>query len=133
ANSPAGRAIPVSLARDPGLSADVRREDGLFGEAYRLAARVGNRDTLRFSRGHRIWTRWMLGHWDEAGRAADEFIAECASSPHYLEASAREIRAYLRLARGDRDGALDDYRRSLEPARQITDLQTLLPALLQSA
>jgi tetratricopeptide (TPR) repeat protein len=75
----------------------------------------------------------MLGHWDEAGRAADEFIAECASSPHYLEGSARNIRANLRAARGDRDGALDDCFRSLELARQVKDPQSLLPAVLQAA
>jgi tetratricopeptide (TPR) repeat protein len=98
-----------------------------------MAERFGDLDTLRFSRGDRIWTRWALGYWDEAGQAADQFIAECESSPHYLESSAREIRAYLRLARGDRDGALEDYRRALELARQIKDLQTLLPALVGSA
>ena len=112
---------------------DVRREDELIGESYRTAERFGNRDDLRFSRGNRITTRWLLGHWDEAARAADEFIAECASSPHYLEASARQVRANLRLARGDRDGALDDLYRALELARQIKDPQTLLPALFHSA
>ncbi len=66
----------------------MRREDELFGEAYLMAERFGDLDSLRFSRGDRIWTRWALGHWDEADRAAEEFIAECASSPHYLEASA---------------------------------------------
>jgi len=133
ANSPEAATILINLAVGAFFGGDVRREDELFGEAYLMAERFGDLDTLRFSRGDRIWTRWALGHWDEAGRAAEEFIAECASSPHYLEASAREIRAYLRLARGDRDGALDDYRRSLELARQIKDLQTLLPGLVQSA
>jgi len=133
ANSPEAATILINLAVGAFFGGDVRREDELFGEAYLMAERFGDLDTLRFSRGDRIWTRWALGHWDEAGRAADEFIAECAASPHYLEASAREIRAYLRLARGDRDGALDDYRRSLELARQIKDLQTLLPGLVQSA
>jgi class 3 adenylate cyclase len=133
ANSPEAATILINLAVGAFFGGDVRREDELFGEAYLMAERFGDLDTLRFSRGDRIWTRWALGHWDEAGRAADEFIAECASSPHYLEGSAREIRAYLRLARGDRDGALDDHRRSLALARQIKDLQTLLPALVGSA
>src|SRR2546421_1275261 len=133
ANSPEAATILINLAVGAFFAGDVRREDELFGEAYLMAERFGDLDTLRFSRGDRIWTRWALGHWDEAARAAEEFIAECASSPHYLEASAREIRAYLRVARGDRDGALDDYRRSLELARQIKDLQALLPGLVLSA
>jgi predicted ATPase/class 3 adenylate cyclase len=133
ANSPEAANILINLAVGAFFGGDVRREDELFGEAYLMAERFGDLDTLRFSRGDRIWTRWALGHWDEAGQAADEFIAECASSPHYLEGSAREIRAYLRLARGDRDGALDDYRRGLALGRQIKDLQALLPALVASA
>ena len=133
ANSPEAANILINLAVGAFFGGDVRREDELFGEACLMAERFGDLDTLRFGRGDRIWTRWALGHWDEAGRAADEFIAECASSPHYLEASAREIRAYLRVARGDRDGALDDYRRGLALARQIKDLQSLLPGLVASA
>jgi tetratricopeptide (TPR) repeat protein len=111
----------------------VVREDELLAEASRVAERFGDRDTVRFSRGDRIWTRWALGHWDEAGRAADEFIAECESSPHYLEGMARAVRANFRLARGDREGALADYYRALEQGRQIKDPQSLLPALLQTA
>ena len=91
ANSPEAATILINLAVGAFFGGDVRREDELFGEAYLMAERFGDLDTLRFSRGDRIWTRWALGHWDEAGRAADEFIAECAASPHYLEASAREI------------------------------------------
>ena len=128
-----GSTILINLAVGAFFDGDVRREDELFGEAYLMAERFGDVDTLRFSRGDRIWTRWALGHWDEAGRAADEFIAECATSPHYLESSAREVRAYLRVARGDRDGALADYRRSLQLARQIKDLQALLPGLVLTA
>jgi tetratricopeptide (TPR) repeat protein len=133
ANSPEAATILINLAVDMGLGGDVRREDELLGEAYRTAERFGNRDALRFSRGDRIWTRWALGHWDEAIREADAFIAECASSPHYLEGSARDVRGNLRGARGDRDGALDDCLRSLELARHVKDPQSLLPALLQAA
>ena len=133
ANSPESANILINLAVEAFLRGDVRREDELFGEAYLMAERFGDRDMLRFSRGDRIWTQWLLGHWDEASRAADEFIAECASSPHYLESSAREVRASLRIARDDRHGALDDCYRSLELGRQIKDPQALLPALLQCA
>jgi tetratricopeptide (TPR) repeat protein len=134
ANSPEAATILVNQAVDAFVQrGDLVREDELLGEAHRVAERFGDRDTVRFSRGDRIWTRWALGHWDEAGRAADEFIAECASSPHYLETMAREVRGYHRLARGDREGALEDYYRDLELGRQIKDPQALLPALLLTA
>ncbi|HEX9598704.1 MAG TPA: adenylate/guanylate cyclase domain-containing protein [Gaiellaceae bacterium] len=133
ASSREAATILINLAVEASLRGDLRREHELFGEAFETAERFGDRATARFSRGDRIWTSWALGRWDEASRAADEFIAECASSPHYLEASARDIRAYLRHARGDRDGALDDIYRGLELARQIKDPQVLLPTLLQSA
>jgi len=134
ANSPEAATILVNQAVEAFLiRGDLVREDELLGEAQRVAERFGDRATLRFSRGDRIWTRWALGHWDEAARAADEFIAECGSSPHYLENMARQVRAYLRLARGDREGALDDYYRALELGRKIKDPQALLPGLLQTA
>src|SRR5207302_6916850 len=103
----------------------------LHAEAYRMGERLGQADDARFSRGCRIETRWALGYWDEAGRAADAFITECASSPHYLETLAREVRAKIRIGRGDLEGALDDSTRSLKLGRQIKDPQSLLPCLLQ--
>ena len=133
ANSPGAANILINLAVEAFVGGDVRREDELFGEAYRIAERFGDRENMRFSRGDRIWTRWALGHWDEAGRAADEFIAECASSPHYLEGFALNVRANLRLARGDAEGALDDHHRALELARQVRDPQALQPTLLACA
>ena len=134
ANSPEAATILVNLAVAAFLlRADLAREDELLAEAHRVAERFGDRDSVRFSRGDRTWTRWALGHWDEAGRAADEFIAECASSPHYLENMARAVRGNLRLARGDQEGALADFYRALEQGRQIKDPQALIPALFQTA
>ena len=42
-------------------------------------------------------------------------------------------RASVRLARGDRSGALADWDRTLELAREVKDPQRMLPALLQNA
>ena len=50
---------------------------------------------------------FFLGHWDDALRSADDFIAECeAGSPHYLEPAMRDTRGLIRLA-------LDDVRMAL--------------------
>ena len=46
------------------------------------------------------------------------FIAECeAGSPHLLEAEARWGRGYVRLARGDIEGALADTERAVDLGR----------------
>jgi tetratricopeptide (TPR) repeat protein len=64
---------------------------------------------------------------------ADAFIAECETSPHYLEHMVRGTRSWIRLARGDVDGALEDVERSVEHASQAGDPQAIVPQLLQSA
>jgi class 3 adenylate cyclase/tetratricopeptide (TPR) repeat protein len=133
ANSPEAATILVNLAVEAAFSGDVRREDELLAEAYTTAERFGDRDNLRFSRGDRVWTRWALGHWDEALAAADAFIAECELDPHYLEHLTRAVRSWIRLGRGDPEGAIEDAERSLEHGREIGDPQSFVPQLAQSA
>ena len=47
-----------------------------------------------------------------------------------MEGGVRNVRGYMRLARGDIDGALEDARASLAQAREIKDPQRLIPSLL---
>jgi tetratricopeptide (TPR) repeat protein len=62
--------------------------------------------------------------------SAGEFLAETeAGSPHYEENQNRNVRALMRLARGDPDGALDDTEKSLARAREVKDAQNLCPTL----
>ncbi len=76
----------------------------------------------------------MSGRWDEALAGADDFIAECeAGTPHYMESSARNVRAEIRVAQGDLTGALDDVDRSLLLAREAKDPQILIPSLKGAA
>jgi class 3 adenylate cyclase len=132
ANSTEAGTIQINLAVEAVVTGNVRREDELLAEAYAIAQRFGDRDTLRFSRGDRIWTRWALGHWDEALSEADTFIAECEADPHYLEHLARGVRAWIRLGRGDPEGAIDDVDRALDHGRRVGDPQAFLPQLAQS-
>ena len=44
-------------------------------------------------RGNAVFGAYVVGRWDEAVEAADRFIAECATSPHYQEGLARDARA----------------------------------------
>ena len=133
AGSPHVGTIQINLAVEAAFAGDFVREDELFGEAYRTAERFGDRDTLRFSRGDRIWTRWALGHWDEAAAEADAFIAECESDSHYLEHMARHVRAWIRFGRGDDGGAVDDAERARDHGRRIGDPQAVVPSLVQCA
>ncbi len=112
---------------------DFRRAHEIYPEAIRLAERFGDRAALRFLRGNWIAGSYITGRWDEAAEAADGFIVECASSPHYAEGTVRDARASIRLGRGDLDGAAEDTELALDQARRIKDPQKLLPQLASAA
>ena len=113
---------------------DVRRVQMLYREGIREAERFGDLRLLRFLRGNIIPITWILGEWDDALATANEFIAECEESPHILEGPSRIFRAYILLARGHRDEAMEDFRRGLELARENrADPQSLVPALVRLA
>jgi tetratricopeptide (TPR) repeat protein len=88
---------------------------------------------MRFSRGNLLYNATFRGRWDEMLENADRFIAECETSPHNMETAARELRAYVRFARADVDGALEDWEHALALSREMGDPTRLLPALLQLA
>ncbi|HEV2258305.1 MAG TPA: AAA family ATPase [Streptosporangiaceae bacterium] len=121
--------------------ATVLRVDGdlpgalrLALEADQVARRLGTRATLRWTRGGLIGLWLELGSWDKSWPAADEFLAESAAlGPHYQDTWIRVCRSWMRLARGDTEGALADQRQSLISARQAKDPQVLCPALSGSA
>ena len=112
---------------------DFRRAADLYEECQAIAERFGDRDTLRFTRANAIHTWWTLGKWDEAYEAADVFIAESESSPHYGVGIVRRVRAAIRLARGEVAASLEDWQAGLAQAREIKDPQRLLPALADLA
>jgi class 3 adenylate cyclase/tetratricopeptide (TPR) repeat protein len=131
ANLPEVGTIFVNLAVQAGRTGDIVREDELFALAEERAAHFGDVDSARFARGDRVWTRFMCGFWDEALSMADAFIAECESSPSYLEHAVRGVRAWIRLGRGDISGAIEDIERGLEHGRRAGDPQAFLPLLVQ--
>jgi class 3 adenylate cyclase/tetratricopeptide (TPR) repeat protein len=132
-NSPLISTVLNNLGVETSARGDIRRAGELYREGLRAAERVGDRDSVRFMRGNLLYVDFFTGRWDEMVADADRFIAECESSPHYQEGAARSVRAYVRLARGDRSGALADWDRSLELAREAKEPQRMLPALLQAA
>jgi class 3 adenylate cyclase len=112
---------------------DFRRGDEIYPESLRLAERFGDRDAARFVRGNAIYGAYVRGRWDEALDAADAFVAECASSPHYQEGLVRRARGAIRLARGDLAGAAEDHGFDLETGRRIKDPQRIIPTLAEAA
>ena len=112
---------------------DFARAYEIYPEAIRIAERFGDKDAVRFMRGNAIFGSWVVGRWDEAAEAADMFVADGASSPHYAEGIVREARACIRLARGDLAGAAEDREFVLEHAYRVKDPQRLLPSLAATA
>jgi class 3 adenylate cyclase len=103
----------------------VRRGSEVDEEALRAAERFGDEIGRRFLRGHRLFASCLLGRWEECIALADEFIAESeAGLSHYHEPLARCTRAFVRLARDDSAGTVEDARRGLEAVRHVKDPQT---------
>lgn len=121
-DSPVAATIVNNLGVYGIIGGDVTRADDYYREAYQLAERFGDKQTVRFVRANQIWASFMRGRWDEAQTNADTFIAECeGGSPHTNEFLARDFRASLREARGDPDGALADRMRALELVREARE------------
>src|SRR5918994_1371880 len=83
-------------------------------EAWKRYASV---DWLRWADSQEFRLRYMAGRWDEALALAARWIADAqaGTGPH-LQPVWRFYRARIRLARGDRAGALEDGTRSLASA-----------------
>jgi class 3 adenylate cyclase/tetratricopeptide (TPR) repeat protein len=141
------QALEIALAVDSPIAAvtlnnlavlaiwegDFLRGREIYPKGQQIAERFGDRDSARFMRGNAVFGAYAVGRWDEAVEAADRFIAECATSPHYQEGLARDARALIRLGRGDIAGAEEDRAFHLDQGRRIKDPQRLLPGLAVAA
>ncbi len=134
ADSPVAGAIVNNLAVFATYAGDFARTAELYDEAMRVAERYGDAASARFIHGNRIWIQFMRGDWSRALESANAFIEECeAGSPHLLEGAIRDVRASIRISRGDRDGALRDQLRSLELAQARLDLFHRLGSISSTA
>src|SRR5262249_16754681 len=89
---------------------------------------------LRWVVGEEAVDRYWSGDWETALARADELIDQAeAGSTHYMELPCRSVRASIRLARGDENGADEDSARALELGRAQKDLQAIAPALARRA
>jgi hypothetical protein len=112
---------------------DLRAAREAHRRACDLAEKLGGGPMLRFLRATDRWWAWNDGDWDESLRLADEFLAELEleeGASHVIEPNVRATRAFIRLARDDDDGALEDVLRGAEAARTSgADPDTLQVAL----
>ena len=100
------------------ISDDQGESIELLVQSLQLSERVGDRERARFARAHLAASMWEYGRWDDTLAIADAFLAECeAGHLHVQEAGMRTIRAWIRLGRGDPEGALADTERALTLAR----------------
>jgi hypothetical protein len=124
----------INLSAMSALLGDLRRSREMQERGMEVAERHGLGGQGRWLRGSLPILLYESGEWDRALRAANDFIAEAeAGSPHYQEMEVRDVRASIRLARDDTDGALDDSEKSLAMARGAKDPQALHPALGERA
>ena len=92
--------------------------------------RYGGSDWLRWLEGQEIRLHYVAGRWDAALEQADRWIADSErGTGHYLESLFRWYRGRIRLARGDRSGAVDDATVALEVSRVARDPQLVIPSV----
>jgi tetratricopeptide (TPR) repeat protein len=129
-DSPVAATIVNNLGVYGTIGGDIESSDAYYAEAQQLAERFGDSQTMRFVRGNRIWAAFMRGRWDEAHENADAFVAECEGGfPSTMEWLVRTVRAALREARDDADGALDDSTRAVDLARAADEPLQLAAAI----
>lgn len=123
-----------NLAAHTWLRGELAHALDLWLEARAEAAHFGQHAMRRWADGVTIDKHWTLGDWKTALAEAEAFISHVeAGSPHYLATQAYMNRAFIRLAAGDREGALADTDEAVELARRAVDPQNLLPTLARAA
>ncbi len=101
-------------------------------EGLEEARRAGHTAPIHWLTGERAFDLYHAGAWEESARALEEFFAEKERSIWFLS-TALQLRAALRLARGEHAPAAEDAVTSLEIAREALDPQSLYPALAVAA
>jgi tetratricopeptide (TPR) repeat protein len=111
------------------LRGDLVRMARYGSEATDFAIRFGDGRLLRWIRGTSTSVQYMLGDWDAAIEATDEYLARGAGEEGYHIPFVRSFRAVIRLARDDVAGALDDVEHALAAVDDSLDPQAQAPPL----
>jgi class 3 adenylate cyclase/tetratricopeptide (TPR) repeat protein len=126
----------IALAEETGSPFDISRGYLNLASILFQMGRLGRARELH-DRGLEVAERFGMSEgarWLHAEQAFDlyhagAFLAEVAAGQaHYMEMQCREIRAAIRMARGDAAGAVDDSGHAVELARTAKDPQAIYPA-----
>ena len=121
-------AEPVWLVEGPDAALAICEEGVDFAE------RRGQSEAAMWLRASTLGPLLDLGRWDEAVALADEAIAwDLAHGGDYLAIGCRRYLTLILAWRGDLIAARDLSARLLPRAREIDDLQQLVPALVNAA
>jgi class 3 adenylate cyclase/tetratricopeptide (TPR) repeat protein len=112
-------------------AAELPRGVELLRGDLELVVRRGAGVQERWVRGNLAEATFLLGLWDEALELAEGQLDN--PEPHYLQHVCHELRAYIRLGRGDAAGAATDSELAAVGAREIRDPQALIPSLSMRA
>src|SRR5439155_11973761 len=108
ANSPEAARVMNNLASTLGQIGEEKRSRELRREGLALAEELGNVSVAKYMRVSLPFIDYHEGVWDDALSALTSFISEAeAGGGSSQESTARELRARIRLARGDLEGALE--------------------------
>jgi class 3 adenylate cyclase/tetratricopeptide (TPR) repeat protein len=110
---------------------DMVRSRAVTREGLEFAQRLGLELTIRWLQTNLADDEFMLGNWEEALRLVEIELAD--PEPHYQQAQCRNIRSYVRMARDEEAGAIQDMEIGLRRSREIRDPQALVPALAHFA
>jgi class 3 adenylate cyclase/tetratricopeptide (TPR) repeat protein len=113
------------------MTGEVRACLGMERRAIAAAERFGLATLLRFARANVLGSLYRLGDWDETFAGAEVVIMEAPGG--VPELTALEMRAHIRVARGDLVGAEQDATRGVEIGRALRDPQALFPAISTAA
>ena len=109
---------------------DLARAFELYEQGRSAASRFGDADRIRWFEAERVYECYWRGHWHEAGRLADDVVAQAeAGFPTAFEHDARLVRSRIRLARDQAPAALEDSSRALELGRRAGYPDMIVPAL----
>ncbi|MBD0328849.1 MAG: AAA family ATPase [Thermoleophilia bacterium] len=131
ANSPEVIRAYLNLGTSLADLGDLRRMVEVQSEASKAAERFGDAAARHMVAAERLWADYWRGAWDPAAALAEELLAamEAGAPRLYFEPSARLVRAWLALARGPLEQALDDLAILVEFVREANFVQALFPAL----
>ncbi len=108
---------------------ELERAWTVYERGRTAATRFGDAHGLHWLSSERPYEHYWRGEWDEA-LATCEAAVDAAG---YREYAGRCVRSWIRLARGDAVGAVEDAERALEFARRAQDPAALCPALALAA